>query len=252
MANEKFSFYVTLDCLLDTRLGTLTRIDPKLAKAAIASGRYYNRLRDDFNLICGVDNAQYEQAYTWRDKETLKNAKTTLVYKLINDATAESYDMYTRGVIPTLPEIVVNYHPYVLTAKERQAFEGVLANMFLSPNVRLVREDLATMPIWELGRQHRQLWFYDFDAVLKPWYKKISEHPGSTGVFHFPVIARGDEALDEEDIDDVLTGLANIQSGFKGYLNISFLPVYDFSFHLHTTTPSSHDDGDERTWFTQE
>jgi hypothetical protein len=61
--------YLDLDAIIDTRLGTLAKIDPQYAVAALDSGRYHKRMIDDFD---GVTKEEFREAYAKRDLDTLR------------------------------------------------------------------------------------------------------------------------------------------------------------------------------------
>ncbi len=116
MANEPniARILVQLDALLDTRLGTLSRINPEGIEALVTSG-YQNRKVDFFE---GYDTQQFNEMYAKRDKETLMLSIETKMFLFLGqlvDVLDEQTIMrpYHSGV-----EIVVNTHPYVLDEED--------------------------------------------------------------------------------------------------------------------------------------
>ena len=85
------NIYLTLDSILDTRMGTLAKIDNALAASVLQSGKYHKRLIDEFD---GVGKEVYKEAYAQRDLETLKRSVVTnLVFflrRLIKDSLISS------------------------------------------------------------------------------------------------------------------------------------------------------------------
>lgn len=85
------NIYLTLDAILDTRMGTLAKIDNTLAVAALQSGKYHKRLIDEFE---GVDKETFKEAYKQRDLDTLKcSVLTNVVFflrRLIKDSLISS------------------------------------------------------------------------------------------------------------------------------------------------------------------
>jgi hypothetical protein len=61
--------YLDLDAIIDTRMGTLAKIDPKHAVAALDSGNYHKRMTDTF---AGVSKEEFRQVYAERDLDTLR------------------------------------------------------------------------------------------------------------------------------------------------------------------------------------
>jgi hypothetical protein len=109
--------YVSLDVLLDTRLGTIARIDDAVAADVIASGTYQTRKNDVFE---GVDKAVFDQMYKDRDVETLKLSIVTdaiqYIKRLVSGLTEQAIARpYHDGA-----KIVVNLYPYNLLIVEQE------------------------------------------------------------------------------------------------------------------------------------
>lgn len=83
--------YLDLDAIIDTRLGTLAKIDPKYAVAALDSGRYHKRMIDEFE---GVTKEEFREAYAKRDLDTLRmSVLSNVVFflrRLIKDSLVSS------------------------------------------------------------------------------------------------------------------------------------------------------------------
>lgn len=61
--------YLDLDSIIDTRLGTLAKMDQAYAVTALDSGRYHKRMIDEFD---GVSKEEFRKAYAERDLDTLR------------------------------------------------------------------------------------------------------------------------------------------------------------------------------------
>jgi hypothetical protein len=113
MARE--AVYVELDCLLDTRLGTVVRLDELAAVKLINDERYYAREHDDFSVIIpGFDDQAFRELYKNRDEETLVQSRPT-------NMLAALYGMMEKLVLDSINtplidkvEIDVNLYPYKL------------------------------------------------------------------------------------------------------------------------------------------
>lgn len=228
--------YVELDVLLDTRLGTLAKINSGYPEQMLLSGKYYDRFHDRFDFFIDIDRDAYQREYTHRDLETLKLSKTTLVYKMINNELTESYYRYIQNINDSPPKVVVNTWPYILNKAEQKAMRAVLATILITYDIKLIREDPVKLPPWELAKDYRHLWMYDLDAYLKPHYRGFNKHFCGGAVFHFPAIAQGnfDQTVDEESL---VSGFTELQEGLAGVMVLDFIPSFNFSFHLHTTDP---------------
>lgn len=111
---------VELDALLDTRLGTLSRINEEAAAAALQDERYFGRLIDDFIEICGVDRATFLDAYRQRDVATLEASTITEMPFILAELTMKlEADIIDT---PFASEVIVdlNCYPYQLDDEERE------------------------------------------------------------------------------------------------------------------------------------
>lgn len=108
---------MSLDALLDTRLGTLDRIDNAIAEQVIASGTYQTRQNDVFE---GVDKAVFDQAYHDRDVETLKRSIVTDAIQFLRQLVAALTEQAIVRPYHDGAKIVVNIYPYTLSQEEQE------------------------------------------------------------------------------------------------------------------------------------
>lgn len=107
--------YAQLDALLDTRIGTIARMDQDLAAKVLLSG-YHQRHCDVFE---GVDPVEYQKLYDARDSLTLAHSVRTSCVSMIQDLVKSLVEQsisrpYHNGI-----KLVINLYPYVLTDEEK-------------------------------------------------------------------------------------------------------------------------------------
>ena len=108
-------FFTELDAILDTRMGTLMRIDPK-AIPEIIKGGYLARDRDAF---IGVDPIKFAEMYAARNQRTLSLSYQTPVMWFMRDFGRSVYEQNINTPFLRDPRIVINTHPYKLTQEEK-------------------------------------------------------------------------------------------------------------------------------------
>jgi len=113
------TIYVELDAILDTRLGTISKINSDIASSLLLSEKYHTRDEDAF---VGIDYDLFKEQYRNRDVDTLKRSVITgvlqLVKQLANDLTEQAIQRpFHEGCT-----IAVNYYPYKLTVEEQEEF----------------------------------------------------------------------------------------------------------------------------------
>jgi hypothetical protein len=105
------TFMIELDCLLDTRLGTISKMGEQLAHE-VFSPEYITREEDKWP---NVDPAQFKQLYDARDEETLaRSAATAFVPHLRNLTRFMSEIAVARPEYDGI-KIAINVYPYRLS-----------------------------------------------------------------------------------------------------------------------------------------
>lgn len=152
--------YFELDALLDTRLGTISKMDPALAYE-VYSPAYLARDEDKF---AGVDPVQFKQMYDARDEETLaRSTITAIVPHLQNLTQFLSENAIARPEYDGI-KIAVNVYPYRLSESVLQGIRQCvsawcggfvpvelidIAPERLSP--AFVKQMFATMVMYDYG-----------------------------------------------------------------------------------------------------
>jgi hypothetical protein len=112
--NRVETIYVDLDCLLDTRLGTLAKINPELASNALMNG-YHERDEDIFE---GVGVEDYRKAYEARDVDTLTLSVITGMFSFLHECVLAAFKRIQIDGIFDAIQLEVNYWPYELDDEE--------------------------------------------------------------------------------------------------------------------------------------
>lgn len=112
-------FFTELDAILDTRMGTIMKVDPDLVPGVIKGG-YLSRDRD---LFTGVDREKFKELYKTRDKETLMVSCQTPVVWFMRDFGHSIYEQNINTPFLRNPSIVINTYPYQLTEEEKETIK---------------------------------------------------------------------------------------------------------------------------------
>jgi hypothetical protein len=125
---------IELDAIIDTRLGTLNRLDPACSQRVAEQGmKYQSRLSDEFSYIDpSVDDQRYNALYKARDVETLKQSFMSEVIVHLGDvldglkARFVAGDPEVRSI-----ELRLNIYPYRLTHEEERLYVECLSQRLL-------------------------------------------------------------------------------------------------------------------------
>lgn len=164
---------VELDCLLDTRLGTLDLIEADLPLVALGND-YHNRLLDDWYALTNrkVSNASFKEHYAKRDSETLKVSAATGLLKVLRKMAKYVSDDNILNLEEQPLEVVISLHPYILTDSEKEAVVSSVG-AWLPPDapVSIVDINVYDLTPGQLDVNWDGVILYDFDR----WFTKHGE-----------------------------------------------------------------------------
>lgn len=119
---------VELDCLLDTRLGTIESLHPPAAAELYLGDTYYSREIDDWSSLTNglISKEDFDKAYGNRGQEILALSRPTRMLGFLNRLTRD-LDM-AKITAPDVEkiEVVVNLYPYQLTNREKEVLETLV------------------------------------------------------------------------------------------------------------------------------
>lgn len=166
MIDDRYSnIYIELDCLMDTRIGTiLTYYGEKTAIDVINNG-YSDREYDEFY---NIDYDEFNSIYKSRDKNVLFNSiRTNLIY-LINDLIQETIKNNIGSPIQLIPKITLNIHPYELMDKEIELIKLVLAKTTnRTCDIEIVNLDYSSLTPNFFGKETTVAFMYDYHLWLE-------------------------------------------------------------------------------------
>ena len=155
----KRDIYLDIDAALDTRIGTLARLNQTLAYHALRK-QYHLRRRDSFD---GVDDKVFEELYAKRDTETLKHSVVTNIFHSIREmiiGAAMADAQRNRDIHCT---VVLNTWPYTLNSQEVELFrEMVKRQLFAQIGVEVVHLSPAELTPTHCSDKYGVMIKYDY------------------------------------------------------------------------------------------
>lgn len=157
---KKQGIFINLDVLLDTRLATIFLLDPELMKKSL-SANYFTRKEDSF---VGIDKEIFKEAYSKRDKNTLKNSTICKIVNMIREIVKITLRESLSSPLHTGPKIFLNTYPYVLEENEEKLLVRALIHITekladiqivninledLTP--KFIKDNLAVLFMYEYG-----------------------------------------------------------------------------------------------------
>lgn len=198
---------VELDCLLDTRISTVSLINEKAA-VELLKPEYRKRTWDDIHTLTGglVDNETFREAYDNRGVETLINARCTAIVVMLNHFLMELEDQSTDSPEFDSTRVDVNVYPYDLSSDEQEMLvTAVMAYAGIQTQVKVVRFPYAEITPKRLKDNYHAVILYDFDK----WFSLHVEALEHVRIPRCTMLAPalyvkdpGDEALEIEELPD--------------------------------------------------
>lgn len=164
--------YVSLDVLLDTRLGTLAKINNELAYEVLQN-KYHQRMIDIFPDISAE---AFKELYAKRDVETLKLSFPTGIVHVLNDLLKNvtlkgTEDLYSIG-----PKVVVNIFPYQLNNDEKEAIKYAIDDwLTVKCPIDIIDRDLKVLHPSYFKKDFVAMFFYEYNEWLNLHAKAFKE-----------------------------------------------------------------------------
>jgi hypothetical protein len=143
------ALYVDLNCLLDTRLGTLLTIDPDFGFMVSQQPGYYTRSVDKFSTPehGSLKRELYDQVLLNNPDRVIKNSIMTRMLDFIKNIIGAQRMLQTEGPVKGIDRILVNLHPYTLTHEEKLALVNLLASELIDFECNVELVELASIQI---------------------------------------------------------------------------------------------------------
>lgn len=153
---ETSVFYIDLDTLLDTRLGTLETHYGHLFPSVLEN--YNSRWRDEFP---GISLEEFKSVYDMRSKiELSKSIKTGMLDVLLEFA-CETNIVSSSGPHAIKPVVELNIFPYLLLSKEEQQIMAVLQQLLHGTcDIKIINEDIDDITFDVVNERYSMLAMY--------------------------------------------------------------------------------------------
>ena len=184
---------MSMDVLLDTRLGVMANINPAAATHLVLNRDYFDRDYDDWFTLTGglVTKDQFDEAYANRGgantNATLNASFETgiapFLYQLLSEADVNVID----GMTPDGSEIglAINVYPYTMGIEERAGLINIIqAKYGHELNVKIVNYRVDELTVERLADEFGAMIIYEFAE----WFKYHHEAITTTLMSDFNII----------------------------------------------------------------
>ena len=126
-------FMVPVDIILDSRMGTIAKMDMELA-SNIDPEAYRTRLNDQFGTIT---REAFKEAYALRDTDTLSLSIATAFIPVLRRIIQEMAMGDGKDFHPEMPKLYINTYPYLFTDEEISELGLIVTNLINTEHVEL-------------------------------------------------------------------------------------------------------------------
>lgn len=161
--------YVSLDSLLDTRMGTLAMLDSDFAFAVTMHGGYFKREQDLFSAPDwgALDPALYRRLHETRRDAIVRSSVKTKMVRFVGEL-AMQVALRSIGT-PSQAQVAIeiNVHPYQLNSDERTELLQTLAYCFKGDlSLNLVDIAPQALGIEQVRQNYVAMVMYSYEAWL--------------------------------------------------------------------------------------
>lgn len=178
MSEREIRLLLGLDELLDTRIATVARIDPKKAAEILADPYYSTR---PWDLFPGIDDKEYKTLYEQRNTRTLLEAQSTPVIAMIRDFVKRATKAGLGRPVTLVPIIHINTYPYNLSEEEKgHILRAVRTLIPLNPMIEMVHYSMDELNPAFLGITYKTFICYEGHKWLEKYSsgdKLLTKYP---------------------------------------------------------------------------
>lgn len=230
---------IDMDCLLDTRLGTVATLSAEAANHLVGSDLYWVRENDEWEALTGglVTNDAFRDAYAQRDHHVLKKSVVSGIPSMLLRILTEHNVNLRDGLGTKDLGIEINLWPYEFSDEERDTLEAILRGFTYRdlPITFCSRPHDTITPV--ILKERYAAWImYDFQA----WMKR---HCFAVGKEACPDVTLIVPRLFEKDVSTLTKErkqeeIMDLKLWLAGYLNLEFVDSGCFSMMRLPTNPT--------------
>lgn len=180
--------FVSMDSLLDTRIGSIAEYNESIATQLLATGKYQSRRHNQFNLILPyIDTVAVSNAYVNRSVSTLKLSPATPILATLCNLVTDY--RVNKEISPEVTEIQItlNSWPYVLTTEESDDFALSIKEATGADKVNVRRLPITSLTPEFVGQYDTFVW-HELDDWVSTHMKNIHYKGMHNTTFYCPEI----------------------------------------------------------------
>lgn len=219
---EECKVLVSMDCIFDTVLGTVLRMDDGLVDNLLSNG-YWSRNHNELSLLNpDINQTQFNELYNTRDIHTLRHSLRTEYLNVL-----QTYSNIAQSPDRDNPDNVeytftINTFPYVLTSEELTELFTVLKEILGTKRVNHIHASPEDLTLEYLNGTYNRCVFYNFyewDLLHRAEIVATTKHLPI--IIYFPFIFRP-EGIEKGDY--TLSSMM-LKFAFSPAMTLDILPL---------------------------
>lgn len=206
MADAQMKYLVSLDAMLDTRLGTVAKLDQRYAYELLQNN-WHLRETDGFSHSApNFTHEEYVSAYHMRDVDTLRASVMTKLHEYILSMFEDEIQQPGHASDDMRHGIYINTWPYVLDEETRVVLNDTMRELFpMMDDVVLVYIPMTTLsPEYIKQNDYRAVIFYELKDWLDCHYKALEKTPIPQNYLIVPALL--EKKVNPEELTEELKG----------------------------------------------
>jgi hypothetical protein len=204
MAAGTMKYLVSLDALLDTRLGTVAKLDQKYAFDLLQNNWHLRESDEYSHRAPKFTHEEYVSAYRMRDVDTLRASVMTKLHEYILEMFEDEIKQPGHMSGDLKHGIHINTWPYVLDESTRMMLYDTMRDLFpMFDDVLLVHIPMSTLsPEYIKQNDYRAILLYELKDWLDCHYRSLETTPIPQHYFIVPALL--EKAMTPDSLSDDL------------------------------------------------
>lgn len=231
MKLDERNILIMLDCLLDTRQGTLLKINPDVAFEITSKQAYHARDNDEFvsEKYGPLSTELFKSVYEKFKQEIIFNSVKTKMYLFLQELIDGYIKMAQKLPHVGVTTIEINLHPFVFTEDQvEMIMRSMIAHIGNSAAIRIVNFDILQMSLSDVANKYESIIMYNPTEWLNSKHNDLKKGILKDTVLYLPRLNMVRALTDKEkkeiskDIQDIYKFTEML---FSGFIRIKYIPT---------------------------
>ena len=230
---EKF-ILVMLDCLLDTRQGTLLKISPEAAFDITSKEEYHARQSDEFvsEKYGKLSTELFQAVQKNYGQEIIFTSLKTKMYLFLQELIGKFVNMSATTPHVSTITLEINLYPYNFTETQVEyIMKAMIAHLGNAASISIVNFDINKLPLKDVAAKYDSIIMYNPVEWLNTHHNELKKGVLKDLTLYLPKINMVRELTDKER-KDFSKNVSDIykftEMMFVGFIRIVYIPVESY------------------------